>query len=522
MPPSFALHLLLSSLRRRSYAPGPLPSKISPAREGSGNPKVCPRILCSHPRLPHRLTLQVEELLAESRVDYGREAALNELIEQLRRLLLSMTKATAVSPVAANASAAAHEYLERLGLPTDVELSFQPPSQVAVVGSYATRAVARPDTIVDVAVEMPAGCFQPRDHLGHRYHAKRALYLTTLAQRLSREPSFAAQSYGTFHGDPRLPTLVLHPTPPAPSAPGSVQSKPPGLGFKIRLLPCIAPDTFPAAKLEPSMNNVRSALLAGSGSGPAAPSPFAAGKNSAAAAPVAAANQPSTTGPAVLAATPHYNATILGDMLCLAVSRQVEAAVRSAPRLAEALVLFKVWARQHGVGGAQPDGISSSAQAALLCDLLASGQITAPMGPLQMVRAALQRLSGGPSSLQKGIFAAAAPGAAAGANTSSRLLPPPPPAASFKAAGYEVVLVEPTGWLNVTANVSRSMLAYAAAAAKRTLDILDKPLDADQAFAAAFLSPASAADAFDYQWRVSLPQQQEQATTICQDRILWR
>lgn len=53
-------------------------------------------------------------------------------------------------------------------------------------------------------------------------------------------------------------------------------------GFRIRLLPCIAPGTFPAARLAPGRNNLRAAV-GGAGEGAAAK----------------------------LLPTPHYNAAIL-------------------------------------------------------------------------------------------------------------------------------------------------------------------------------------------------------------------
>lgn len=102
-----------------------------------------------------------------------------------------------------------------------------------------------------------------------------------------------------------------------------------------------------------------------------------------------------------------------------------------------------------------------------------------------------------------------APAAAAAAAPSPAAAAPSP---TLKAAlalhrkHAPVVFLDPSGTLNLAGRVSRPALAAAQGAAKRTLALLDKPVDAEAAFAAAFLSPArSAVATADYSWRVQLP-----------------
>jgi U3 small nucleolar RNA-associated protein 22 len=82
-------------------------------------------------------------------------------------------------------------------------LPFAPPTSVSIIGSHATDTAIQGDNVVDVAVAMPASCFDHKDHLNHRYHAKRALYLAAVAQHLRKQPAYAEQQWGLFDDDVR-------------------------------------------------------------------------------------------------------------------------------------------------------------------------------------------------------------------------------------------------------------------------------------------------------------------------------
>jgi hypothetical protein len=69
-------------------------------------------------------------------------------------------------------------------------LRFHPAARVYAIGSWAARTMARPGTVVDVAVEMPRACFDEKDHLNHRYFARRAQYLGHLAAALRKHVAF--------------------------------------------------------------------------------------------------------------------------------------------------------------------------------------------------------------------------------------------------------------------------------------------------------------------------------------------
>lgn len=89
-----------------------------------------------------------------------------------------------------HATAAAPSFIAACKLPADLSLAFKAPASVAAVGSFAQRTMVKPSTVVDVAVEIPADTFHPKDQLNYRYIGKRALYLAHLAQQLSSSGTF--------------------------------------------------------------------------------------------------------------------------------------------------------------------------------------------------------------------------------------------------------------------------------------------------------------------------------------------
>ena len=68
-------------------------------------------------------------------------------------------------------------------LPPQVTLQFKPPTAVSVVGSYALHTVARPDVVVDVAVEIPEACLFKKAHLNYRWGDPEELVMPALDPR---------------------------------------------------------------------------------------------------------------------------------------------------------------------------------------------------------------------------------------------------------------------------------------------------------------------------------------------------
>ncbi len=54
-------------------------------------------------------------------------------------------------------------------------LRFAPPERVYTVGSWAAKTMAQPNRTVDIALQMPASCFDEKDQLNGRYFARLAV-----------------------------------------------------------------------------------------------------------------------------------------------------------------------------------------------------------------------------------------------------------------------------------------------------------------------------------------------------------
>ena len=167
-------------------------------------------------------------------------------------------------------------------------LRFSAPARVYPVGSWAARTMARPGTMVDIALEIPRACLDEKDQLNGRYFARRAQYLAHVAAALRKKAAFkrlswefllhdarcsatplvhaesvtcGADSISFLHALCRRPVLVIQ-----PQAKGREEP----LGFLLRLIPTIAVGTFAAPKLAPGRNNLRPTAPGAAANGAAA------------------------------------------------------------------------------------------------------------------------------------------------------------------------------------------------------------------------------------------------------------
>ena len=82
-------------------------------------------------------------------------------------------------------------------------LKVHPPLAVNLIGSLAFGTATAEDVIADVAMEMPRESFDEKDHLNHRYHVKRAVYLTSVAQFLEQQTGVKICGWGLINHDSR-------------------------------------------------------------------------------------------------------------------------------------------------------------------------------------------------------------------------------------------------------------------------------------------------------------------------------
>lgn len=91
------------------------------------------------------------------------------------------------------------------------KLSYAPPSNINVIGSYALKTMTKTDDKleVDLVVTMPASIFQEKDYLNYRYFYKRAYYLACIAAELqSSMGDLLDLKFGYLGGNNLQPVLV--------------------------------------------------------------------------------------------------------------------------------------------------------------------------------------------------------------------------------------------------------------------------------------------------------------------------
>jgi len=282
------------------------------------------------------LDLEVRELLEEAAVSEDDSAVLHSIALQVTSILQSLSEAEVdPSPIAT--------LLSDFDFPQSRKFTFKPPKKVEIIGSFAIEGACLPSPCLDLAVAMPSSCFDNKDQLNHRYHAKRALYISHVAAALQTKKvakllgleSNSQIQWSPFRGDPRRPVLVVN------------LQRSTASGATLRIIPVAAPDLFPLHKLAPDRNNLRSvckALGLAPGSGVDSKKKIKANGNT--------SNAPAIDSSSELLPTPYYNVGILQDMLMLEHSRTLLNIANSAPRLGEASILLRIWAQRHRL----PDG----------------------------------------------------------------------------------------------------------------------------------------------------------------------
>ncbi|XP_050403291.1 nucleolar protein 6 [Patella vulgata] len=89
------------------------------------------------------------------------------------------------------------------------KFQFLPPLSVRIIGSYLLDTVVKPDTVVDLMVEMPKACVSENDSQNHRYLRKRALYLACIATHLNKDSQCEHLRFTYLHGNHLKPILVV-------------------------------------------------------------------------------------------------------------------------------------------------------------------------------------------------------------------------------------------------------------------------------------------------------------------------
>ncbi|EMP32511.1 Nucleolar protein 6 [Chelonia mydas] len=366
------------------------------------------------------LRLQIEELLKEVKLKEKKKQKIDAFLHEINTLLSAVPE-TLETDLADQSWLPKDVKVPFLQVPSSVKGKFRflPPATVTVVGSYLLGTCIKPEINVDLAVTMPRAILQDKDNLNQRYHRKRALYLAHIAQHLSKEKLFGSVRFTYMNSNHLKPIVLLQP-----------QGKDKKL-VTVRLYACPAPGFFKPSRLYPSKNNVRTAwfLEQGSPGEGAAESP-----------------------------TPHYNNSILCDTGLESNLLFLAGAGADFPGMRDGVTLLKVWLHQweldKGLGCL--NGFMASM---LVAYLLAKHKISQGMSGYQVLRSVLQFLATSDLS---------ATGISLSKDSDSSL----PTLADFHQA-FEVVFVDPSGLVNLCADMTASKYKQVQFEAKRSMEVLD-------------------------------------------------
>ncbi|NXO29479.1 NOL6 protein, partial [Cisticola juncidis] len=366
------------------------------------------------------LRLQIEELLKEVTLKETKKKKIDTFLHEINSLLSAIPE-TSETELTDQAWLSKDVKVPFLQVPFNVKgrFRFVPPAELKVVGSYLLGTCVRPEINVDIAVTMPREIFQDKDNLNQRYHRKRALYLSHIAQHLSKEKLFGSVKFAYMNSNHLKPILLLRP-----------QGKDEKM-VTVRLHACPDSGLFKPSRFYPSKNNVRTAWFMEQST------------------PKEGATEPPT---------PHYNNSILCDTVMVSHLHFLCNAATDFPGMKDGLALLKVWLNQRqlskGLGC-----FSGFLVSMLVAYLLMKRKIVKMMSGYQVLRSTLQ-------------FLATTDLSVTGISLAKDADPSLPVLDDFHKA-FEVVFVDPSGLVNLCADMTASKYHQVQFEAKRSMEILD-------------------------------------------------
>ncbi|KND02445.1 rRNA-processing protein UTP22 [Spizellomyces punctatus DAOM BR117] len=394
--------------------------------------------------------LQIDELLKEVRIDYSKTTALEKALRKIKDILDSLSDIPEVS-VADGTSGLQSENIvipfPDPAPPADAQykFAFKRPSKVFVVGSYLLKTVAKNPSgaNVDLAVQMPESLFQEKDHVNYRYFYKRAYYIAVLAAELRKKTAKLGLTleFEACQGDRRRPILVLRSTGTVPEYDFSK------LGFCIRLFATIPQTLFSASRLAPNRNNVRPTFIS------------------------ATTSDHTPTG--------RYNAALLHDTTLVAHMNLLHHHATTCGSFRDACILAKVWLTQRAFSSTE-GGFNGFLFAMIMGYLLRTNdkngnrRLGNNFSSYQLLKVTMEFLATHDFEAEP-VF----------------MTPDGKPLAendfsveSFT-RNYEVVIVDPSGKINLAAAISRATLDEVQYEARRSISLFSDLRD--DHFAALFL-----------------------------------
>ncbi|XP_069780228.1 nucleolar protein 6 [Narcine bancroftii] len=366
------------------------------------------------------LRMQIEELLKEVQLKEKKRKTIDAFLHEVNNLLEKIPKTEQVN-ITDQSWLPKGIKVPFLQVPYNVKgkFHFLPPTSVKVVGSYLLGTCIKPQINVDVAVMMPAEILQLKDNFNQRYLRKRALYLVHIAHHLSKHKLFGSIKFGYFNSNHLKPILYL-----------STQGKDEQL-FTVRLHPCAPASFFKLTRFHPSRNNVRASWFL---------------KQE----PVQGGNDESPT--------PHYNNSILLDLMMEQHLNFLFNVATDFPGMKDGIKILKVWLvqREFDKGYGCFNGFVVSM---LVAYLHSKRKLNKTMSGYQVLRNVLHFLAV-TDLTQNGISLF---------QDNKDLVPT---LADFHQA-FEVVFVDPSGFVNLCAEMTGNKYKQIQYEAQKSMEILN-------------------------------------------------
>ncbi|KAI9488082.1 Nrap protein [Zychaea mexicana] len=385
--------------------------------------------------------LEIDELLQEVSVDYDKHKKLMNALHQLKTIFENIPEGK---------EELVNDYIIKMGKKQKVtapilqappfkdalyKFKFEKPASVKVVGSYALKTVTklkRPFN-VDVAVEMPSSIFQEKDYTNNRYFYKRACYLATLAHAIQKSKKNFQVEFSTFNGDAHRPILIVKPAGDKSDVDFSKTK------CTIRILPSISQDLFPPYRLAPNRNNIRHA------------------------------NDDTSTTTLADSPTPQYNASILMDTTFSSSLAFLYEHSKSCAAFKDAIMLARTWLYQRELESNRTGSGFSAFLFAMVMGYLLQGGLAEGGRKLSTGHSSYQLLRGTMDFLSTHDF-----------EKNPVMIGKsdhPDFAVHHFQENYPVTIVDPSGTVNLAANLSKSGLAQVQYEAKLAMAAFNDTVD---------------------------------------------
>ncbi|GAB1522908.1 U3 snoRNP protein [Rhizoctonia solani] len=278
--------------------------------------------------------LQAKQLLREVSASESQRSIVEKVLMSLHEHLINLPSIAPCRPPSTIKKRTAVPYPAPLpSQDSQWTVSFEPPSNIQLVGSWANGVAVRGNDktgfSVDLAVEIPSSLLREKDYLNARYFHQRAYYLAIIASSLSAKGNPLGLTsddllYESLEHDIRRTTLVILPT--KDSSSDLARSKFP---LSIRIIP-VLPSNNPLSErhLGPGRACIRTSGL-------------------------------SDLDPAP---TPLYNNSVLLSTTPVSHLLLIHNAKSQIPAFGDTLALLRVWANQRGYGTGTGHRLEDSAQ----------------------------------------------------------------------------------------------------------------------------------------------------------------